>query len=54
MSGLTTDTNIIEYREGKRQHGTVRKLPGLMKYDNIVAQARLDAATRSSGSGARR
>jgi phage tail-like protein len=35
-SGLTTDTNIIEYREGNEQHGTTRKLPGLMKYNNIV------------------
>jgi phage tail-like protein len=35
-SGLTTDTNIIEYREGSENVGTVRKLPGLMKYTNIV------------------
>jgi phage tail-like protein len=35
-SGLTTDTNIIEYREGAEQQGTTRKLPGLMKYNNIV------------------
>ena len=35
-SGLTTDTNIIEYREGAEQHGTTRKLPGLMKYNNVV------------------
>lgn len=36
VSGLTTDTNIIEYREGSDQIGTVRKLPGLIKYSNIV------------------
>jgi phage tail-like protein len=35
-SGLTTDTNMIEYREGAEQQGTTRKLPGLMKYNNIV------------------
>jgi|SRR5450631_3017804 phage tail-like protein len=35
-SGLSTDTNIIEYREGSENQGTVRKLPGLMKYSNIV------------------
>jgi len=35
-SGLTTDSNIIEYREGNEQHGTTRKLPGLIKYNNIV------------------
>lgn len=34
-SGLTTDTNIIEYREGQ-EITTTRKLPGLMKYNNIV------------------
>ena len=36
VSGLTTDTNIIEYREGNEGQGTTRKLPGLMKYNNIV------------------
>lgn len=36
VSGLTTDANIIEYREGNEQQGTTRKLPGLMKYNNIV------------------
>jgi phage tail-like protein len=35
-SGLTTDTNVIEYREGNEQQGTTRKLPGLMKYNNIT------------------
>ena len=34
-SGLTTDTNIIEYREGQ-EITTTRKLPGLIKYNNIV------------------
>jgi phage tail-like protein len=36
VSGLTTDTNIIEYREGNEVHGTTRKQPGLMKYNNIM------------------
>jgi phage tail-like protein len=35
VSGLTMDTNIIEYREGN-EITTVRKLPGLMKYNNLV------------------
>ena len=35
-SGLTTDFNIIECREVYEQKGTTRKLPGLMKYNNIV------------------
>lgn len=39
VSGLTTDTNVMEYREGdESNHGvnTVRKLVGLVKYNNIV------------------
>jgi phage tail-like protein len=39
VSGLTTDTNIIEYREGNEVadgESTTRKLPGLIKYNNIV------------------
>jgi phage tail-like protein len=36
VSGLTTDSDIIEYREGNEGQGTTRKLPGLVKYDNIV------------------
>jgi phage tail-like protein len=35
VSGLTMDTNIIEYREGN-EVTTVRKLPGLTKYPNMV------------------
>jgi phage tail-like protein len=35
VSGLTTDTNISEYREGSDNVGTVRKLPGLRKYNYI-------------------
>lgn len=38
VSGLTTDTNVIEYREGQEQNLTTRKLPGLMKYNNIVCK----------------
>jgi phage tail-like protein len=34
-SGLSTDTNIIEYREGNENQGTVRKLPGLIRYTQI-------------------
>jgi phage tail-like protein len=37
VSGLTSDTNIIEYREGDEAlPATVRKLPGLIKFTNIV------------------
>jgi phage tail-like protein len=34
-SGLTTETAIIEYRNGDETN-TVRKLPGLKKYTNIT------------------
>ncbi len=39
VSGLTTDTNVTEYREGdESNHGinTMRKLVGLVKYNNVV------------------
>lgn len=35
VSGLDTDTDPVEYREGSEDI-TVRKLPGLRKYPNIV------------------
>ncbi len=35
-SGLTTDTDVIEYRTGIDPFLSVRKLPGLRKYTNIV------------------
>ena len=34
-SGLTTETNIVEYRTGDEDI-TVRKLPGLKKFNNIA------------------
>jgi len=37
ITGLTTDTNVIEYRDGDELN-TVRKLPGLVKYTNIVCK----------------
>ena len=36
VSGLTTDTDPIDYREGADLVLNVRKLPGLRKYTNIV------------------
>lgn len=35
VGGLTTEQDIIEYREGA-DTATVRKLPGLRKYSNIT------------------
>lgn len=34
-SGLSTETDVIEYRNGN-EPATVRKLPGLTKYANVV------------------
>jgi len=36
VSGLTSETDVIEYRNGSDKLNTVRKLPGLTKYANIV------------------
>src|SRR5258705_5039966 len=44
-SGLSTATDIIEYREGN-ERGGARKLPGLTKFANIVLKRGL---TRSLG-----
>jgi phage tail-like protein len=35
-SGLTSDTKIIEYREGNEKQLTTRQLPGLMTYSKIT------------------
>jgi phage tail-like protein len=35
-SGLSTETTVIEYREGSDKTNSVRKLPGLHKYNNIT------------------
>lgn len=35
-SGLTTDTDTMDYREGADQYLHVRKLSGLRKYTNVV------------------
>jgi len=34
VSGLSTETNVIEYREGSDP--SARKLPGITKYSNIT------------------
>ncbi len=36
VSGLESETAVIEYRAGSEKVNTVRKLPGLTKYGNIV------------------
>jgi phage tail-like protein len=45
-SGLTTDSNVMEYRNGdENNHGvsTVRKLAGLVKFNNIVLKRGITA-----------
>ena len=44
-SGLTSDTNVIDYREGNEKQLTTRRLPGLMKYTNIVLKRGYTADT---------
>ena len=36
VSGLTTETNVVEYREGADRASSFRKLPGLTKFSNIT------------------
>jgi phage tail-like protein len=36
VSGLSSETDVIEYRTGSDKLNAVRKLPGLTKYANIV------------------
>jgi phage tail-like protein len=36
VSGLGSETEVIEYRTGSDKTSTVRKLPGLTRYANIV------------------
>ena len=36
VSGLASETEVMEYREGGEAVNTLRKIPGLTKYSNIV------------------
>jgi len=36
VSGLSSETAVIEYREGGNNENVVRKLPGLTKFSNIT------------------
>jgi len=36
VSGLNSETAVIEYREGSDRRNSVRKIPGLTKFSNIV------------------
>ena len=41
--GLSTETTVIEYREGGDHIGGVRKLPGLHKHTNITLKRGMTA-----------
>ena len=43
VTGLSSETAIIEYREGADRVGTVRKIPGLTRYANIVLKRGVSA-----------
>ena len=36
VSGLVSETEVIEYREGGDKRNTPRKIPGLTRYGNLV------------------
>ncbi len=36
VSGLSTETDVVEYREGNEKQSIVRKLPGLNKVANVT------------------
>jgi phage tail-like protein len=36
VSGLSSETAVIEYREGNDRRNSVRKIPGLTKFSNIT------------------
>jgi phage tail-like protein len=45
VSGLSIETDVIEYRTGSEET-TVRKLPGLTKYANIVCKRGVTSDTK--------
>lgn len=45
VSGLATETEVVEYREGGDKTNSVRKFPGLTKYTNIVLKRGITADT---------
>ena len=36
VSGLDFEVDVIEYRDGNDKESTVRKIPGLRKYGNVI------------------
>ena len=53
VSGLDSETDVIEYRTGDMRMNSSVKLPGLTKYPNIVLKRGM-TKDLSCGSGARR
>lgn len=44
VSGLTMEVAVIEYREGSSPEQSVRKLPGLRKFSNIILKRGIQKA----------
>ncbi|MGB5556551.1 MAG: phage tail protein [Paracoccaceae bacterium] len=44
VSGLSSETEVIEYRDGTDKVNAVRKLPGLTKYSNITLKRGITAS----------
>jgi phage tail-like protein len=38
VGGLTAESDVFEYREGRDKPATMRKLPGLLKFPNITCK----------------
>jgi phage tail-like protein len=45
VSGLDTENQVMEYREGSDAMNTVRKLPGIEKYPNLTCKRGLTGST---------
>jgi len=46
VSGLSSETTVIEYREGSDKLSSVRKLPGLTHFTNIVLKRGMSSDRR--------
>ena len=44
VSGISSETEVIEYRTGNDRAGSVRKLPGLHKYGDITLKRGITAS----------
>jgi phage tail-like protein len=45
VAGLGVEVDVIEYRNGNEKENTVRKIPGLAKYSNVVLKRGIIGST---------